>query len=191
MTTQDEPTQRIKRKRRGKKYRRLPPEARHPLLQRRPRVSPRSLLLKAVGVRLVPLPGRFENRFQIVVSRCPPEFATNLARVGHQHRRVAGAPVATKAGVLNFYWSGTANLDAQKKGILTTQHVYLIRGAVMAKCDSLDGLRDGVIEDNEILERRAGADARMQYGLLVKRQEHLTMRRNTVRGATVRDVERG
>lgn len=60
---------------------------------------------------------------------------------------IAGAPVATKAGLLNFYWSGMANLDSQKRAILTTQHIYLLRGAVMAKCDALDGLRDGVLED--------------------------------------------
>lgn len=60
---------------------------------------------------------------------------------------VAGAPVAAKQGPLNFYWTGMANLDAQKRAILTTQHVYLLRGAVMAKCDALDGLKDGILED--------------------------------------------
>ncbi len=59
---------------------------------------------------------------------------------------VAGAPVAAKAGLLNFYWSSTANLD-QKKSILTPDTVYLLRGAVMAKCDALDGLKDGILED--------------------------------------------
>ena len=60
---------------------------------------------------------------------------------------VAGAPVASKLGLLNFYWSAMANLDEQKKAILTPDMVYLVRGAVMAKCDALDGLRDGVLED--------------------------------------------
>jgi feruloyl esterase len=60
---------------------------------------------------------------------------------------VAGAPVAAKYGPLNFYWSGMANLDSQKRAILTSAHVYLLRGAVMAKCDALDGLKDGIIED--------------------------------------------
>lgn len=50
---------------------------------------------------------------------------------------------------------------------------------------------DVVIEDNEIADRRRPADARMQYGILVRRQERLTMRRNAIRGATVRDVANG
>jgi len=46
-----------------------------------------------------------------------------------------------------------------------------------------------VVEDNEIVERRAGAAARMQYGILVRRQAGLTLRRNVVRGATIRPLE--
>jgi hypothetical protein len=60
---------------------------------------------------------------------------------------VAGAPVAPKAGALNFYWSSTANLDSDKRAILNTNHVYLLRGAAMKKCDAKDGIADGVIED--------------------------------------------
>jgi hypothetical protein len=62
----------------------------------------------------------------------------------------------------------------------------------------LSGSRDAqssdlVVEDNEILERRAGAGARMQYGLAVRQQHRLTARRNRVSGATVRAlaVDRG
>jgi hypothetical protein len=46
-----------------------------------------------------------------------------------------------------------------------------------------------VVEDNEVIERRSGADARMQYGILARRQLRLIERRNVVRGATVRGVE--
>ena len=46
-----------------------------------------------------------------------------------------------------------------------------------------------VVEDNEIVERHAGAAARMQYGILVRRQAGLTLRRNVVRGATIRPLE--
>ncbi len=46
-----------------------------------------------------------------------------------------------------------------------------------------------VVEDNEIVERRTGRAARMQYGIVVRRQDRVTVRRNTVRGATVRAVE--
>lgn len=48
---------------------------------------------------------------------------------------------------------------------------------------------DMVVEDNQIVERRSGAAARMQYGIVVRRQDGVTVRRNTVRGATVRAVE--
>jgi feruloyl esterase len=59
---------------------------------------------------------------------------------------VAGSPVSVKSSILDAYWTAKANLDG-RKAILTPQAVYLIRGAVMAKCDALDGLKDGVIED--------------------------------------------
>ncbi|MBL8644643.1 MAG: tannase/feruloyl esterase family alpha/beta hydrolase [Rhodospirillaceae bacterium] len=60
---------------------------------------------------------------------------------------IAGAPVASKAGALNFYWSGKANLTDSGRSILTPDHVYLIRAAVMKKCDAKDGLADGILED--------------------------------------------
>ncbi len=60
---------------------------------------------------------------------------------------VAGAPVATKAGALDFYWSAKANLTESGRPILSTEHVYLIRAAVMKKCDAKDGSVDGIIED--------------------------------------------
>lgn len=60
---------------------------------------------------------------------------------------VAGAPTALKSSILDTYWTGMANLDANKRALLTPQLVYLLRGAVMAKCDALDGLKDGILED--------------------------------------------
>jgi feruloyl esterase len=60
---------------------------------------------------------------------------------------IAGAPTNLKSSILRAYWTATANLDDAKKGILTPQLIYLLRGAVMAKCDAIDGLKDGVLED--------------------------------------------
>jgi len=60
---------------------------------------------------------------------------------------VACSPIAYKSALLDTYWSAMANLDAGKRAILTSQLVYLLRGAVMAKCDALDGLKDGILED--------------------------------------------
>ncbi|TAL04601.1 MAG: tannase/feruloyl esterase family alpha/beta hydrolase [Rhodospirillaceae bacterium] len=60
---------------------------------------------------------------------------------------VAGAPSAFKSSALSTYWTAMANLDVNKHALLTPQLVYLLRGAVMAKCDALDGLKDGILED--------------------------------------------
>lgn len=60
---------------------------------------------------------------------------------------IAGAPVAPKAGALNFYWSSKANLDDSGRAILSSDQVYLLRAAVMQKCDAKDGLQDGILED--------------------------------------------
>ena len=46
-----------------------------------------------------------------------------------------------------------------------------------------------VIEDNEVIERRLGSAARMQYGIVLRQQDGVTVRRNVVRGATVRALE--
>jgi feruloyl esterase len=60
---------------------------------------------------------------------------------------IAGAPVAPKDGALNFYWSAKSNLNDNWRGILASEQVYLIRAAVMKKCDAKDGLIDGILED--------------------------------------------
>jgi len=60
---------------------------------------------------------------------------------------IAGAPAFPKSGVLDNYWAATSNLDDNQRAILTPQAVYLLRGAIMAKCDALDGLKDGILED--------------------------------------------
>jgi hypothetical protein len=44
-------------------------------------------------------------------------------------------------------------------------------------------------EDKEVVDRLIGGAARMQFGILARRQERLVTRRKVVRGATVRDVE--
>jgi feruloyl esterase len=60
---------------------------------------------------------------------------------------IAGAPIFPKAAVLDSYWAAVSNLDDNQRAILTPQAVYLLRGAIMAKCDALDGLKDGILED--------------------------------------------
>ena len=63
-----------------------------------------------------------------------------------------------------------------------------VAGIVLSGSPRTPG-EDLVVEDNEIVEGRAGGDARMQYGIVVRRQERATVRRNAVRGATVRGVD--
>lgn len=60
---------------------------------------------------------------------------------------VAGAPVAPKSGALDFYWTSTANLDAEGNQILKPADLDLIHRAVLEACDFLDGRRDGVLDD--------------------------------------------
>ncbi|MSR35990.1 MAG: hypothetical protein EXR95_05005 [Gemmatimonadetes bacterium] len=63
-----------------------------------------------------------------------------------------------------------------------------IAGLVLSGSERTPG-EDLVVEDNEVVERRTGAAARMQYGILARRQRALVERRNVVRGATVRGIE--
>jgi feruloyl esterase len=62
---------------------------------------------------------------------------------------IVGAPVLDETGVAAFHlmWSGQANLDAGGRQLLTPVHVELLRAAVLAACDALDGQRDGLLED--------------------------------------------
>lgn len=62
---------------------------------------------------------------------------------------IAGAPVLNQTGVglLHLLWSARANLDAQGKPILTTQKLARVHASVLAACDKLDGVADGVLQD--------------------------------------------
>jgi hypothetical protein len=57
-------------------------------------------------------------------------------------------------------------------------------GLVLSGSERTPG-EDLAVEDNEVIERRTGREARMQYGILARRQLRLVERRNVVRGATV------
>ncbi|WP_269809766.1 tannase/feruloyl esterase family alpha/beta hydrolase [Kineosporia rhizophila] len=61
----------------------------------------------------------------------------------------AGAP-ANNMAVQNTYhhaWNVVANLDADGKYILLAGKLPLIHTAVLATCDAIDGVKDGVIDD--------------------------------------------
>jgi feruloyl esterase len=62
---------------------------------------------------------------------------------------IAGAPVfdETGDGMLHLLWSARANLDANNKPILDAKKLPMIRKAVMAACDRLDGAGDDVLQD--------------------------------------------
>lgn len=62
---------------------------------------------------------------------------------------IAGAPVYNQGGVgvLHLLWSGRASVDAAGAPVLTADKVALLHRAVMASCDRLDGLADGILQD--------------------------------------------
>jgi hypothetical protein len=59
---------------------------------------------------------------------------------------LVGAP-AYEAGPSFLQWSARANLDANGDPILAAAKLPMIRKAVLAECDSLDGLKDGLLQD--------------------------------------------
>ena len=62
---------------------------------------------------------------------------------------IAGAPVFNQTGVgmLHLLWSARANVDAAGKPILSAAKLRVVREGVLAACDRLDGVADGVIPD--------------------------------------------
>ena len=62
---------------------------------------------------------------------------------------ISGAPVLnqTGTGLLHLLWSARANVAADGKPILSTAKLERVHAAVIAACDSLDGVADGVIPD--------------------------------------------
>jgi hypothetical protein len=59
---------------------------------------------------------------------------------------LVGAP-AYETGPSFLEWSARSNLDANGDPILHADKLPMIRKAVLADCDALDGLKDGVIQD--------------------------------------------
>lgn len=62
---------------------------------------------------------------------------------------IAGAPVLdeTGDGLLHLLWSGRAAVDRAGRPVLGADKVALVHKAVIAACDKLDGVRDGVLQD--------------------------------------------
>jgi feruloyl esterase len=62
---------------------------------------------------------------------------------------VSGAPVLSEIGdgVLHLLWSARANAGPDGKPILDARKIPMIRAAVMAQCDALDGVKDNILQD--------------------------------------------
>ena len=59
---------------------------------------------------------------------------------------LVGSP-AYESGPSFLQWSARANLDAQGNPILSPSKLPMVRKAVLAACDALDGLKDGLIQN--------------------------------------------
>lgn len=70
---------------------------------------------------------------------------------------IAGAPVLSEIGdgILHLLWSGRASVDAAGRPVLSEAKVRLARAAVLAACDRIDRVADGVLQD----PRRCGWQA--------------------------------
>lgn len=80
---------------------------------------------------------------------------------------IAGAPVLNEvgAGALHLIWSAKANLDDQRRPILSERDAQLLYRSAVESCDAADGLKDGIIDDPracrfnpEVLRCPAGSD---------------------------------
>jgi feruloyl esterase len=62
---------------------------------------------------------------------------------------VSGAPVLNEIGdgILHLLWSARANMDAKGNPIMDSRKLAVVRKAVMAKCDKLDGVEDNILQD--------------------------------------------
>ena len=62
---------------------------------------------------------------------------------------IAGAPPLDETGdaLLHLIWTGRATYDATGAQVLDASRLPLIHQSVMAACDRLDGLADGIIQD--------------------------------------------
>jgi hypothetical protein len=61
---------------------------------------------------------------------------------------IAGAgPLYYTTSGFHLLWSAMASVDADRKPILQKEQVELLHKAVLNKCDAIDGLKDGIIDD--------------------------------------------
>ena len=62
---------------------------------------------------------------------------------------ISGAPVLNETGVgaLHLIWSVRANLDASGKAILDGAKLTMVHDRVLASCDKVDGVEDGLLSD--------------------------------------------
>lgn len=62
---------------------------------------------------------------------------------------ISGAPVLNEIGdgILHLLWSARANADKDGNPIMDARKIPMLRKAVMAKCDKLDGLEDNILQD--------------------------------------------
>jgi len=66
---------------------------------------------------------------------------------------ISGAPVMDNAGLyINFHWVARKNIGADGKDIISSNDLKLIIDAVYQACDSIDGLKDGLISDPGVCE---------------------------------------
>lgn len=61
---------------------------------------------------------------------------------------IAGAPVIHETGAgVQLLWSVLANLDANGNNILNREDLPVLHAGALAQCDTLDGVKDGIIDD--------------------------------------------
>jgi hypothetical protein len=78
----------------------------------------------------------------------------------------------------------TGRVVPGRRGVVASETA----GLVLSGSEGTPG-EDLIVEDNQVIEGRLGPEAKMQYGIVVRRQLRLVERRNVVRGATVRGVQ--
>lgn len=62
---------------------------------------------------------------------------------------IAGAPVLNQTGngMLHLVWLARANMDSNGKPILSRERLAVVREHVLAACDRMDGVEDGIVPD--------------------------------------------
>ncbi|MEO6339997.1 MAG: tannase/feruloyl esterase family alpha/beta hydrolase [Caulobacteraceae bacterium] len=60
---------------------------------------------------------------------------------------VVGSSISMPVVMNRYIWEAQAGLDAQGQPIITRDDARLLHGAVMARCDDADGVKDGQIDD--------------------------------------------